>query len=221
MQTPSFSKRLDSQFYGEHIHKLARNMLGTAIVSKCRRATLAGVIVEVEAYLSANDEASHSARGKTMSNSSMFKDPGTLYVYPIHSRHCLNVVCDENGLGAAVLVRAIEPIAGFEQMFRNRGINAPGRVDLNNKRMLGQGPGRLCESLGIDRRHDGLDLMKDGRVWLAPMSELERKWKLRTSPRIGISKAKELKYRYFIDGNQFVSGLTRDHSRGRYWSFVE
>lgn len=221
MRIQSFSKRLESQFYGEETRELARKMLGTAIVSKCQGATLAGVIVEVEAYLSDNDEASHSARGITKSNSSMFNDPGTLYVYPIHSRHCLNVVSEENGRGAAVLIRAIEPIAGFERMFRNRGIENPGEKSLRNSRLLGQGPGRLCESLGIDRGHDGLDLMRDGRVWLGPMSELERKWKLRTSPRIGISKAKELKYRYFIDGNHFVSGLARDHSRGRYWSFVE
>lgn len=220
MRKPEFAQRLGNEFFEQDILGLAQALLGVTIHSTLKNTKLAGIIVEVEAYMSANDAASHSARGMTKSNSSMFADPGTLYVYPIHSRHCLNVVCEPAGQGAAVLVRGIEPIIGIEQMVRNRGLAKMDSRSLKTRRLLGQGPGRLCESLGIDRRHDGLNLVTDPKIGLYRSLNL-RDWESRTSIRIGISKAKELQYRFFIDGNHFVSGLAGDHRRGRCWSFTD
>jgi DNA-3-methyladenine glycosylase len=152
-----------------------------------------GPIVEVEAY-DHEDPAAHGYRGRTERNASMFGPPGHAYVYRSYGIHwCLNLVCEEEGSAAAVLVRALEPERGVERMRERR------RVD--NVRLLAAGPGRLTEALGVTREHDGLPLD-------LPPFELrarERTPEIVTAPRIGITRAADLPWRYLLAGSRFVS----------------
>lgn len=161
-------------------------LLGTAV----RVGACAGRIVEVEAY-TADDPASHSHRGRTARNASMFGPPGTLYVYLSYGiHHCANVVTGPEGDGQAVLVRAVLPFEGVAEMRARRG----GVAD----RHLADGPGKLCQALGIDRRHDGADLCaSDGDVQLLddgtpppPVADVV------VGPRVGISRAVDHPWRW-------------------------
>ena len=208
------TSRLGKQFYARDTIVVARELLGKLFVRQLADGQrLAGVIVEVEAYLSAGDLASHSHRGRGASNASMFQSPGTLYVYPIHAKYCLNVVTEPMGVGAAVLIRALEPTEGIETMMRVRGTESP--------KLLTTGPARLCQALMVDRACDGVNLISSSEVWIekSPRFVAERVWSQASSARIGISQSVELPLRWFIDGNRYVSGCARDHSCGRNWSF--
>lgn len=132
----------------------------------------------------------------------MFGPAGRFYVYPIHAKHCCNAVTGPAGQGSAVLIRAIEPIWGVEVMRRLRGQSDP--------RRLTRGPGMICQALAIDRTDDGLDLVTDPAVYIAPMGETTDA-EIVSRPRIGISKAKDLPLRFFFRGNRFVSGRVADH----------
>jgi DNA-3-methyladenine glycosylase len=152
-----------------------------------------GRIVEVEAY-GGDDPASHAHRGQTARNATMFGPPGRAYVYRSYGLHwCLNVVCAPEGTANAVLIRAIEPLAGIEQMCARRG--------LTDHRLLCAGPGRLCQALALTGAHDGLALDR-------PPFELRE----RSAPaevvsgvRIGISRGTELPWRYGLVGSPFLS----------------
>jgi DNA-3-methyladenine glycosylase len=152
-----------------------------------------GVIVEAEAY-APDDPASHSYRGRTAGNAAMFGPPGTLYVYRSYGIHwCANVVCGKEGTGAAVLLRAAEPTHGIEAMRERRGI-----ADLER---LCSGPGCLTQALGITREHDGLALDR-------PPFELhhpERSAEVVAGPRVGITRATDLPWRYSVRSSRFVS----------------
>ncbi len=215
-------QRLAESFYRLPTTELAKNLLGKVIVRRLRSGNeLRGIIVEVEAYLAKGDPASHSHAGPGKKNASMFLGPGTLYVYPIHSRHCLNIVSEPTGQGAAVLVRALEPIAGVESMRQLRSLPEKA-AGIQAMARLTRGPGRLCEALGVDRRLDGLDLINSRCFWLEepPKFIEDMAWQPRQSCRIGLSKAQSRQLRWFVDGNYFVSGCARDHSAGRHWSFM-
>ena len=152
-----------------------------------------GTIVEVEAYDS-EDPAAHGFRGRTARNASMFGPPGHAYVYRSYGIHwCLNVVCEEDGSAAAVLIRALEPTRGIEEMRARRG--------LDELRLLCSGPGRLCQALGITREQDGLPLDEppfELRAREAPIDVV-------AAPRIGISVATELPWRYAAAGSRYLS----------------
>lgn len=213
MQT---AHRLSGKFYNRETTVVARELLGKVLVRRLEDGeTLSGLIVEVEAYLSCNDPASHSHRGQGRKNATMFAAPGTLYVYPIHARYCLNVVTEPAGQGAAVLIRALQPLQGIDRMANLRGVDAP--------RSLVTGPARLCQALAVDRILDGEDLVTSQSIWLetAPKFISRCHWKVRSSSRIGISQATDLQLRWFIDGHQYVSGCARDHSQGRNWAFEQ
>lgn len=224
---------LPIEFYQQPTEEVATQLLGKLLVRHTTVSTtprtLRAIIVEVEAYLSAGDEASHSHVGRKNRNASMFEAAGTLYVYPIHSRHCMNVVTEQAGQGAAVLIRAVDPIDGLPWMWSHRYPNdeIPSEstlASIRERRKLGQGPGRLCESLDVDRELDGIGLIGNEQLAIHDLSDLDPQrsrttWQIRSGPRIGISKAKELPLRWFLDGNHFVSGCARDHSQGRTWSF--
>lgn len=174
---------------------LARALVGTVLVRDENGERSAGRIVETEAYL-ADDPASHAFRGPSKRNSSMFLGPFHAYVYKIYgTSFCVNVTSEHEGHGAAVLVRALEPLEGLAAMEIRRGTT---RV-----RDLARGPGRLCQALAIDLDLDGIDLLQDRRLWLAagtasaPLGE---------SRRIGITKAAERVLRFYERGNVFVSG---------------
>jgi len=152
-----------------------------------------GRIVEVEAY-DQEDPASHAYRGRTARNAVMFGPPGHAYVYRSYGIHwCLNLVCDETGVAEAVLVRALEPTNGLEEQRRRRGVTEP--------RALCSGPGKLCEALGITGEQDGLRL-DEPPFRLEPRAEAPE---IVTGPRIGITRATELSWRYMMSGSSFLS----------------
>lgn len=205
--------RLAKQFYAANTLTLARDLLGTLLVRQLDGERLSGIIVETEAYLAADDPASHSHRGPNRKNAAMFMPAGTLYVYSIHAKYCMNIVTEDADIGAAVLVRALEPYEGIETMQQRRG-----RESLRD---LTSGPARLCHALAIDAALDKVDLTTSRDLWLEqpPSAVKERQWDVAVSPRIGISSAQDALYRYFMDGHYCVSGLARLHSRKREWLF--
>lgn len=175
---------------------LAQWLLGKRIVRVSGGELMIGRIVETEAYLS-DDPASHSFGGPTARNRSMFAQRGHAYVYRIYGAwFCLNVSAGAIGQGAAVLIRALAPEMGVEQMRARRG-GASGRI--------ARGPGRLCAALDIDLAMDGVDLCgADGGLWLARSNG--RPAEIGVSPRIGITKAADRPLRFYERGNVHVSG---------------
>lgn len=161
--------------------ELARDLLGARLVHRTPEGVVGGRIVEVEAYRGPEDLAAHSARGRTARNAAMFGPPGHLYVYLIYGlHHCLNVVAGPGDKPEAVLVRALEIDEGHELARARRG---PRVAD----HRLAAGPGNVGQALGIDRRHNGLDLL-DGPVWIAPRG-VGRRPLMRRGPRIGVAYA--------------------------------
>ncbi len=184
-------------FYGRDPVSVARDLLGMILVRRDRCGLAAGRIVETEAYLHEGDTASHSHRGRTPRNASMFGPAGRSYVYTIHARFCFNVVTDCRRIASAVLIRALEPLAGQQLMHRRRQVEKP--------RLLTRGPARLCEALAINRRLDGWDLTRGKRLWIAEDPHDTGEREIRVSARIGVTSAKELPLRFFLAGNPHVS----------------
>lgn len=152
-----------------------------------------GRIVETEAY-DREDPASHTYAGPTTRNASMFGPPGRAYVYRSYGIHwCLNFVCREAGHGAGVLIRALEPLAGLELMRARRG--------LQDERLLCAGPGRVCQALAITRELDGLPLDAAPFELRAPQQAVS----VVAGPRIGISKAVDVPWRFGLAGSRFLS----------------
>ena len=197
---------LPRSFFARDPRRVARELLGRVIVRRRNGKRLAGRIVEVEAYLGARDPAAHAHRGLTARNRVLFGPPGHAYVYFIYGNHyCLNVSCQPEGQAGCVLIRALEPLAGLEQMAGARKVElaAGGARKL---RALTSGPGRLCQALGITRARDNdRDLVEPGSgLWIS--DDGFRPARIRTTARIGIRKAAERRLRYVIAGNPFVSG---------------
>jgi len=152
-----------------------------------------GVIVEVEAYHH-TDPAAHSYRGQTPRNAVMFGPAGMVYVYRSYGIHwCLNFVCEGAGSASAVLIRALEPAEGIAAMRRRRRVP--------EVRALCSGPGKLCEALGVTDRHNGLPLDRKPFELRAPPAKPE----IVTGPRIGITKAVDVPWRYGLKGSRFLS----------------
>jgi DNA-3-methyladenine glycosylase len=182
---------------------VARELLGKVLVRETEALTLAGRIVEVEAYLGEKDQAAHAYAGKTARTSVLFGPPGYAYVYFIYGNHyCLNVSCEREGKAGSVLFRALEPIFGMEEMARARNVVLEGPSDLVK---LTSGPGRLAQAFGITRlRDNGCDLTQPtSGLWIGEDGFCARG--VQVSCRIGISKAAEHQLRYFLRGNKFVS----------------
>jgi DNA-3-methyladenine glycosylase len=171
------------------VHDAAHELIGWTLLVD----GVGGVIVETEAY-APDDPASHSFPGPRARNATMFGPPGRLYVYRSYGIHwCANVVCEPEGTGAAVLLRALEPTHGLEQMRGRRGLEAD--------RLLCSGPGRLTEALGITCTHDGLRLDEPPFLLVPPPASVE----VGTGTRVGITRAGELPWRYVLSGSPFVS----------------
>lgn len=189
---------LPRSFYDRDVVEVARELLGMLLMRRSRRGLTSGFIVETESYLAYGDSACHASRGKTQSNRAMFGPPGRAYVYPIHSRYCLNAVTQPAGTASAVLIRAVEPFKGIELMRVRRG--------RHKLRDLTRGPGRLCEAFDIDRSLDHCDLTKPHRLWICPRPDQAiRDDEVQSSTRIGVTSAHELPLRFFVSSNPFVS----------------
>src|SRR5271167_3300209 len=148
---------LPGEFYDRDPRRVSRELLGKVLVRRDGRRTRTARIVEVEAYLGVGDPAAHSFAGRTLRNAVLFGPPGYAYVYFIYGNHyCLNVSCLPKGVAGGILFRALEPLAGIEEMARSRGLSIDAAGDL---RKLTSGPGRLAEAFDITRERDnGKDL---------------------------------------------------------------
>jgi DNA-3-methyladenine glycosylase len=181
--------RLSADFFARPVHEVAREVIGATLLVD----GVGGPIVELEAY-DQEDPASHAFRGRTVRNATMFGPAGHAYVYRSYGIHwCLNLVCGRPGRAEAVLVRALQPAAGLEAMRARRGVDA--------ERSLCSGPGRLCQALGVTGDYDGLALD-------APPFEVHAREgapEIVTGPRIGITRATEVEWRYGLKGSPFLS----------------
>src|SRR6201993_4504014 len=204
---------LDRAFFSRDPRRVARELLGKVLVrqenvraegERQKGIRLTARIVEVEAYLGEDDPAAHAAAGNTARTAVLFGPPGHAYVYFIYGNHyCLNVSCEPEGMAGGVLVRALEPISGVEQMAKARGMEIHGPKDLVK---LTSGPGRLAQAFGITRTGDnGCDLTSaKSSLWIGEDGYRARG--VRVTPRIGITKAADMPLRYVLAGNAFVSG---------------
>jgi len=182
-------RTLGRSFFGRSVHEVAPELVGATLLF----AGVGGRVVEVEAYHQ-TDPAAHSFRGQTARNAVMFGPPGFAYVYRSYGIHwCLNFVCEPKGSASAVLIRALEPMAGVALMRRRRG--------LAEERLLCSGPGRLCEALGITGAQNGLALDRPPFPILARTEPTA----VIAGPRIGITKAVERPWRYGLKGSPFLS----------------
>lgn len=178
---------------------LARFLIGASLVSDSPEGRIAVRIVETEAYLP-GDAAAHSYRGRTARNESLFLRAGHAYVYFIYGMYfCMNVSSETDGVGAGVLVRAGEPIAGIALMARRRP-----RASVAD---LCRGPGKLATALGITRAHDGLDLLRPGPLWLA--ASQGEVGEIAVSPRIGITKEIDRMLRFYVRDSPFRSATKK------------
>ena len=184
-------------FYAGRTVDVARALLGSTLVHRTAGTTLAGRIVEVEAYLGKDDPAAHSSAGVTPRTRVIFGPPGHAYVYRIYGVHCcLNVVAEPDGLPGCVLIRALEPTCGIDDM-QSRRPAARRVTDLAN------GPGKLTRAMAIGMSLYGADLTRGQLTIRVPVNP--RPHKIKISTRVGISKATELDLRFFIANNEFVS----------------
>jgi DNA-3-methyladenine glycosylase len=175
---------------------VAPDLLGRLLVRRSPEGLLAGRIVECEAYQE-DDPASHSYRGRTRRTEVMFGPAGFLYVYFTYGMHfCMNVVTGDAGEGSAVLLRAVEPLAGLDLMARRRARSDP--------RLLCAGPARLSQAFGVTRAENGLDLVAGDDLFVSRGRPL-RDGRAGVSTRVGLSVARERQWRFFEVANAFVS----------------
>lgn len=183
---------------------LAQKLLGCALVSQHPDGQTAGIIVETEAYLT-NDPACHAYRKKSVRNAAMFGPAGTVYVYLIYGiYHCINVVSAAEGVGEAVLIRAIEPTEGAELMeMRRMSQTKSGKVPVFKRQQLCNGPAKLVQALGISLLdHNGTSL-STGSLSINSPSLVD--FEMVTTTRIGLTQGVDLPYRFYVKNNPFVS----------------
>ena len=197
---------LQRSFFNRDPREVCPELLGKLIVRRQGRKLLSGRIVEVEAYLGADDLAAHAAAGRTARNSVMFGPPGHAYVYFIYGVHyCLNISCLPDGEAGCLLIRALEPVEGIEEMTRARELSDLDLHSLRNLRLVASGPGKLCEALGITRPRDNGKDMASSRSDLQVRDDGYKAGKISVTERIGITKSAEMPLRYVITDSPFVS----------------
>ncbi|MEA2199245.1 MAG: DNA-3-methyladenine glycosylase [Solirubrobacteraceae bacterium] len=183
---------LDPGFYARGVVEVARDLVGCVV----SHGGVSGIIVETEAYHD-SEPACHAFVGLTPRTETLFGPPGRAYVYRSYGIHALlNAVCDVEGVGAAVLIRALEPVGGISVMQARRGVE---RIE-----DLCSGPGKLTQALGVELIHNGADL-EAGPVVIGPRPRAWREVELVSGPRIGITKAVELPWRFCAAGSRFLS----------------
>ena len=199
---PAQFRVLSRDFYDRDPRLVGPDLLGKILVRRQGRQLLIGRIVEVEAYLGAEDPAAHASIGKTARNAVLFGPPGYAYVYFIYGNHyCLNVSSLPDGVPGGILFRAVEPLRGMESMFKLRGI-----AESSDLRRLTRGPGRLAAAFGITRERDNGKDLTSARSDLYIADDGTAPPEVLITKRIGIKKAVELPLRYIVAGNRFVSG---------------
>jgi len=192
-------RKLPRSFYLRPTLVVARDLLGKLLVRRKDDCLRVGRIVEVEAYKDRTDPASHSYKGRTARNEIMFGKGGYLYVYFTYGMHyCANVVTEGEGRGCAVLIRALEPVGGIDEMARLRGV-AP-----SDLRKLCSGPAKLCQALGIRRAENGADLCGTS-IWIAFPEKPEQARTIAKSQRIGISDGKDRLWRFYLGNSPYLS----------------
>ena len=180
---------LSRDFFARSVHDVAPDLIGCTLLVD----GVGGTIVEAEAY-DHEDPASHGYRGRTERNRSMFGPPGLAYVYRSYGIHwCLNLVCEDEGVAAAVLIRALEPTHGLDRMRARRGAE--------DERLLCSGPGKLCQALAVNGGHDGMPVDRPPFELYDVVGPVG----LVTGPRVGITVAADLPWRYGLPGSRFLS----------------
>jgi DNA-3-methyladenine glycosylase len=202
---------IPADFYDRDTCQTARDLLGCVVIHLTKDGLLAGEIVETEAY-GPDDPANHANRGMTKRNTSMFGPPGHAYIYRIYGIYwCFNTVTRPKGIGEGVLIRALQPLVGIEQMSTNR--------NTENIRMLCKGPGRLCQAMGISGELNHTPLQKKP-LWITTMDQFRmimpssvemtlanstRELPVVQTSRIGIKQAVHLPWRFYLADNPYVS----------------
>lgn len=189
-------KPLQKNFYEQNTIDVAKSLLGKKFIRKINNNILSGIIVETEAYTGKDDPSAHSYNGITKRNEIMFAGGGYAYIYFIYGNYfCFNVTTSTKDAGHAVLIRGIEPVDGIEHMKQRR--NQTKITELTN------GPGKICQALGIDISLNGIDVTNNDELFIT--EGINHNFKISVSPRIGISKAEDLPHRFFIHDNQFIT----------------
>jgi DNA-3-methyladenine glycosylase len=187
---------LPRKFYARDTLQVAEDILGKLLVRVKGRSQMIGKIVEVEAYKGSEDPASHAYRGITRRNAPMFAEGGHAYIYFTYGNHyCLNVTTERSGVPGAVLIRALEPMVGLQRM----RILRPAVSDHE----LTNGPGKLTKALGIDTALNDLDMTKRGPLFVTDAESDD--FKIKHTPRVGITRGTERLWRVYVADNPFVS----------------
>jgi len=201
---------LKTEFFNRDPRRVARALLGKVLIRETPGGIRAGRIVETEAYLGRGDAAAHTAAGRTARNAVLFGPPGHASVYFIYGSHyCLNVSCLPDGVPGGVLFRALEPVAGIEQMAKARVIKLAKKSDLKSisfLKKIASGPGRMSEAFEITRERDNGKSLVSARSDLRIADDGYRVRRIMVTARIGIVKSAERPLRYVIAGSPFVSG---------------
>jgi DNA-3-methyladenine glycosylase len=210
-----FGEPLPRDFYAQGTVQVAQALLNCVLVYESAEGLRAGRISETEAYTQ-DDPACHAFRGRTPRNATMFGPPGVAYIYFTYGMyHCFNAVTAAEGCGEAVLIRAVEPLVGLELMGRGRGLTECGAMENTSSkarvrlgRALCGGPGKLCQAFGFSRAQNGEELTARPQIWIAPPEasvDVLVPDSIVASPRIGISTATDLLWRFTLLGDSYTS----------------
>lgn len=184
---------LPKKFYARDPAIVAKEILGNILIKK-NQSILKGRIVETEAYYGLSDPASRAFKGRTNYNKWMWGEAGTLFIYMVHGNWLLNIITEKKDIPSGILIRAVEPIDGIEEMMKRRNVNI---------KNLTSGPGKLTKAFGITKEHNGIEVYNPSSEIVVEKGEI--KDKIKTSHRIGVKNDLPQHLRFYIDGNQFVS----------------
>ena len=201
-------KKLSRDFYNRDTLEVAKDLLGKYLIHHIKDKRLVSKIVETEAYIGAIDKACHAYNNRVTDRTKiLYEAPGIAYVYLIYGMYyCFNVVTEEKGKAAAVLVRAVEPVEGIEEMIKNRYKKKLDEISKKQFINLANGPGKLCMAMGINKENNGIDLCKD-QLYIADREE-GMDFSIVTTTRINIDYAEEaisFPWRYYIEDSAYVS----------------
>ncbi|RIL10825.1 MAG: DNA-3-methyladenine glycosylase [Proteobacteria bacterium] len=195
-------KQFSDAFFLKPTIQVAKKLLGAKLTTTIGGKSASGMVVEVEAYGGSKDRACHAFSGPSKRNQVMFQSGGRCYVYLIYGMHyCVNVVTEAEGVGSAVLIRAVEPLEGHDLILKRRG---HARISPN----ITNGPGKLCQALGIDLSLLGDSYTRSSKIRLEPYQKIGDS-NIGISKRIGITKSAALPWRFFIKDHPFVGKLPR------------